>query len=178
MWSHGLFPSVPGKAHLSFCTALYAITAAPCLPNTPCADDYLFSSVYRLSWTELFRKKRGKRKKWYRISYVLRRNWSMTLCLSDSGCDLCWTLAFLADLKYALPWCSGFENYCSEVLCQAVFLFLKSHVVVLPEYWKLFFPLYFHCFSSMSVSVLTTLCCKYEGSSLLLFQGRIFDYSF
>ena len=40
------------------------------------------------------------------------------------------------------------------------------------------FSLYFHCFSRMSVSVLTTLCCKYEGSSLLLFQGRIFDYGF
>lgn len=97
---------------------------------------------------------------------------------SDSGCDLCWPLAFFEDLKYALPWCSGFESYCSEVLCQAVFLFLKSHVVLLPESWKLFFRLYFRCFSSMSVSVLTTLCCKYEGSSLLLFQGRIFDYSF
>ena len=53
---------------------------------------------------------------------------------SDSGCNLCWRLTFLEDIKYALPWCSGFESYFSEVLCQAVFLFLKSHIVFLPEY--------------------------------------------
>ena len=63
---------------------------------------------------------------------------------SDSGCNLCWKLTFLEDLKYALPWCSGFESYFSEVLCQAVFLFLKSHIVFLPEYWKLSPPFFLY----------------------------------
>lgn len=169
---------MPSSTHLGFCPPLYAIMAVPCLPATPCADDCLVL-LYLLSELGLNRSGReggrGRRKKWYLISFVLRRNWSMTLYLKVIQ-DIIFARHYLS-LRILNMLFPGVLALRLAIDAKLIFFSLKVTLCFClnPERFSFFF-LYITIVLLEYASVLTGLCCKYEGSSLLLIQGRFFDY--
>lgn len=112
------FP-VPGKAHLSFCTAS-CHPAAPCLPDTPvlCLPPELDSTV---------QEEMGEKEKWY--PYILRVQKKLIhdfILESDSGCNLCWTLTFLRILNMLFLGVLALRVTVQKFYAKLSFLFLKS----------------------------------------------------